>query len=486
MSEPVVDDEPGRRALGRALELDRHSPTPFYRQVYGLVRDAIARDVLRPGERLPSTRSLASQLATARGTIDLAYSLLASEGYILARGAAGTFVAASLSSAVKAPAGAAPPAAMQQKAANALVLRPFEMGFPALDAFPRKLWSRLAARRARLLPLEALWHPGATGALPLREAIAAYLAVSRSIRCSADQIIITAGFQGALGLATRAFLEPGNEVWFEDPGYILARRGFQSAGARLVPVPVDEEGLDVDAGVARCPKARLAYVTPSHQAPLGVALSLRRRLALLNWAERARAWILEDDYDSEFRYASRPLPALKSLDEADRVLFVGSFSKVLFPGLKLGYLVIPRAEVDRISRICLALNPGPATLSQAIVADFMVEGCLPRHIRRMRSLYAERRAALANALTAVFGNDLDLRLQAGGMHLIARIMDGSDDLEQVDRANAHGLAPMALSTWCMMPEHQRQGLLLSFTNMPVSMATDHALRLKAALGHGPD
>jgi GntR family transcriptional regulator/MocR family aminotransferase len=355
------------------------------------------------------------------------------------------------------------------------------MGLPALDVFPRKLWSRLAARCARRLPIEALRHPSVNGFLPLREAIASYLAVSRSIRCSADQIIITAGFQGGLALAMNAFLSRGDDVWFEDPGYLLARWGLQAAGARLVPLPVDEEGLDVEAGIAGAPRARLAYVTPSHQMPLGVSMSLRRRLALLDWAEKAGAWVLEDDYDSEFRYVSRPLPALKSLDGADRVLFLGSFSKVLFPALKLGYLVVPRAEIERVTELCQILNPGPAALPQAIVADFMMEGHLARHIKRMRTLYGERRGALAAALTSAFAGDLDLRLQAGGMHLLARFRAGGSDVEQAASAKAQGLSTFALSPWSIAPENRRQGLLLSFTNTPTSVSMDHALRLKAAL-----
>lgn len=477
----VTGDEAVFRSV--PLKLDPQSPTPFYRQVYALLRDAIARGVLQPGERLPSARSLASQLVTARGTIDLAYGLLAGEGYVLSRGAAGTFVSPALQ--------AVQPSAGRQAASTVRPTQgpqaeppspaPFQMGLPAFDAFPRKLWSRLATRRARALPIHAMLSPRAIGYQPLREAIASYLAMSRSIRCSAEQVIITSAFQGALGLIARAFLDPGNEVWFEDPGYFQARQALEATGAKLVSVPVDESGLDVALGIARAPGARLAYVTPAHQAPLGVALSLSRRMALLNWAAAAGAWIIEDDYDGEFRYGSRPLPALKSLDESGRVLYVGTFSKVLFPGLRLGYLVVPDSQVDRVTRAARLLQPGPAAFNQAVVTDFMTEGHLARHIKRMRNLYAERRAALVQALHEVFEARLSLQLQAGGMHLVARFAEAGSDLEQVARANGRGLAPAPLSPWSIECKHQEQRLLLSFTNIPVEEAKSAALRLKEAL-----
>src|SRR5581483_1326445 len=213
----------------------------------------------------------------------------------------------------------------QAPAIDSSAPQPFQLGLPALDAFPRKVWARLATKRARDLPLSALRAPDPFGYRPLREAIASYLAVARGIRCSPEAIVITAGFQGALGLITRTLLNPGEAVWVEDPGYVHARRALTVAGAKLVPVPVDERGIDVSAGIARAPRARLAIVTPSHQFPLGVALDLSRRLSLLAWASQAGGWIVEDDYDGEFRYASKPLPALKSLDERDRVLYVGTF-----------------------------------------------------------------------------------------------------------------------------------------------------------------
>jgi GntR family transcriptional regulator/MocR family aminotransferase len=458
------------------LELDRQSQTPFYRQIYERFCDAIAHGILRPGEKLPSARSLASQLATSRGTVDLAYSLLSGEGYVLSQGAAGTIVAPGLSGN---PTNSSHRPRVEPAASEPAVT-PFQMGLPALDAFPRKLWSRLATRRARVLPPRAMGSPNPIGYTPLRTAIASYLAVSRGILCSSEQLFITPGFQGALGLITRAFLHPGDDVWFEDPGYFLARMGLHAAGASLVPVPVDSEGLDVAAGIARSPHARFAFVTPSHQAPLGVALSLPRRLALLSWAASTEAWIIEDDYDSEFRYGSRPLPALKSLDESGRVLYLGTFSKVLFPGLRLGYLVVPESQIDRFSRVCQLLYRDLPLFNQTIVTDFMLEGHFARHIRRMRKLYSDRRSALAAALAEVFRSRIDVQLQAGGMHLLARFANCSSDLDLVARATMRGLAPAALSPWNVQSDCG-QGLLLSFTNIPRDTAVDAAVRLKQAI-----
>jgi GntR family transcriptional regulator/MocR family aminotransferase len=358
--------------------------------------------------------------------------------------------------------------------------RPFRMGLPALDAFPRKLWARLVASEARASAGSALGYPDPLGEPGLRQAIAAYLAISRGISCGPDQVFVTAGYQGALSLIARTLIDPGTPVWVEDPGYHMAAHNLAEAGARLVPVPVDADGMRVEAAIAGA-AARFAVVTPSHQSPLGVSLSLPRRLVLLAWAEQNAAWIIEDDYDGEFHYAGRPLPALKSLDQSDVVLYVGSFSKVLFPGLRLGYLVVPDSLMRPIARAGQLLQAGQSCLEQRVVASFMAEGHFARHLRRMRSLYATRRAALADALGAVFGDRIRLELQAGGMHLIARFPDGPDDVELVRRAVKHDLALTALSS--LATEYTcGGGLLLSFTNIRATEASAVAARLAAAIG----
>jgi GntR family transcriptional regulator/MocR family aminotransferase len=475
----IVEDGAKR---GRAAELlhrplDRHGARPFYQQVTDRIRAAIRSGVLKPGERLPSTRNLASQLSTSRNTIDLAYGVLASEGYVRGRGSAGTVVTA------PGRAGSPPPATVAVPSSVGAVA-PFRMGLPALDAFPARLWARQTARRARMVATEAMLVGDPVGYGPLRQAIASYLAVARGVRCDPEQVIVTSGFQAALGLITRVFLTPGDEAWCEDPGFFMARLGLEAAGARVVAVPVDDDGLVVDAGVARAPRARLAYVTPAHQAPLGTSLSPERRRALLDWAATAGAWIVEDDYDSEFRYGSPPLPSVAGMDAGGRVLFVGSFSKVLFPGLRLGYVVVPPAAVDRVRRACELLYRDRTTLPQAIVADFMTTGQFARHIKRMRALYAERRAALTASLEAVLGARLTIHLGQGGMHLVATLGAGEDDVRIAQRAQDAGLAPAPISPW--ITEHRGSpALLLSFTNIAPKNAPLAVRRLARVLDEPP-
>jgi GntR family transcriptional regulator/MocR family aminotransferase len=452
----------------------------MHRQLYERLRLAILEGRVSPGTRLSSSRSLASQLGTSRGTVELAYATLASEGYIESHAAAGTIVSPGLLRQRPKPRGRRLPVvrAFGDSAIDMAVPKPFQMGLPALDQFPRKLWSRLTARNARRLPPSSMTYQDAAGYRELRDAIAHYLAIARGISCSSDQIFITAGYLGALGLITRALLRPGDPVWFEDPGYFLAREALKQAGAALVPLPVDEEGIDVDAGKRLAPWARFAVVTPSHHAPLGVTLSLNRRLALLSWAAEAGAWVIEDDYDSEYRYLGRPLPALKSLDEGHRVLYAGTFSKVLLPGLRLGYLVVPEPEVERFDRAATLLMPSQALLDQMTVADFMTEGHFSRHIRRMRQLYADRRQALARALERRLGNSVRVELQAGGIHLMAWLPAGTDDLALEKRAGEQGLAPFALSH-AATAARPPPALALSFTNIPVEDAPQMAERLAA-------
>jgi GntR family transcriptional regulator / MocR family aminotransferase len=465
---------------------DRRRPAqhvPLFRQIYDRTRAAIAAGQLRAGERLPSARSLAAQLGAARGTVETAYAMLSGEGWIVARGAAGTVVAPTLGIRPRQATPALAPSV--QGSATALVTgtapRPFQMGLPALDAFPRKLWARLVSREARALSSAGLGYPDALGDRALREAIAAYLAISRGVTCSPEQVCVTAGCQGALSLIARVLIEPGAAVWFEDPGYHLSHRGLVSAGANVIPVPVDADGMRLEDALAGAAPARFAVVTPSHQSPLGVALSLTRRLALLGWAEANHAWLIEDDYDGEFHYAGRPLPALKSLDRGDVVLYVGSFSKVLFPGLRLGYLVVPDRLVERFAAAMPLFSGGCGRLEQAVVARFMAEGHFARHLKRMRELYAARRRALAAALAEVFGDRLQVTLQSGGMHLLARPHSEISDLELVGLAERRGLAPSALSVHRLMADCG-PGLLLSFTNILETEAATAARALDTAIG----
>lgn len=470
--------------------LVRRGDVPLFRQVYARIRDAVLSGTLPAGTRLPSTRSLASQLAISRGTIETAYDLLVSEGYVAGRGAAGTIVDPHFVRPSAIVTGsrddATPPVPNEPLGGETAMVtttplpRPFQLGVPALDAFPVRLWSRLVARRARDLTTPALVYQDPAGYPPLRQAIATYVRIARGIDCTADHVFVTPGFQGALGLIAHALLASGDAAWVEDPVYPLARQALAYAGVRLVPVRVDSEGLDVAIGLRRAPQARLAVVTPAHQMPLGVSLSLPRRLALLAWAAGRDAWIVEDDYDGEYRYVGRPLPALKSLDAAGRVLYVGTFGKVLFPGLRLGYVVVPDAQVDRFARACQLLQPNGNPLGQMVVTDFIDGGYFSRHIRKMRGLYLMRRTALIRALTETFGDRLLLDVQTGGMHILARLTRGEHDTDIARRAAAHGIAPGALSTFGIEAALD-PALLLGFPNIPAERVAEEVMRLQRAM-----
>ncbi|WP_370679691.1 PLP-dependent aminotransferase family protein [Comamonas sp. GB3 AK4-5] len=461
----------------------RGQEIPMYLQLHHRYRDAITSGQLQPGDRVPSVRSLASELNLARGTVELAYQMLTSEGYLQARGPAGCFVSPSLgafSSPSPLHASAHAPQALHRLTA-ASATRPLQLGLPALDAFPRKTWTRLLSRNARSLDLAGMAYPDPAGHARLRQAIATYLGIARGIACAPEQVFVTAGYRGALELICRTLLHTGDTGWLEEPGYLFARQFLQRAGMQLAAVPVDAEGLNVAQGLRLAPQARFAVLTPTHQSPMGMALSLPRRLELLEWARQRQAWIIEDDYDSEFRYHGRPLPALKSLDHHGHVLYSGTFSKVLFPGLRLAYLVVPTGQIKHFQDAAQHL-PGPgALLQQATVADFMEQGHFARHLRKMRALYAVRRGDLVQALEQVFGPSLQIQPQAGGIHVLARLAQEVDGQAWAAAAQAQGLAVQALSDWCQHPPAQ-DGLLMGFTNIASPQAAQElALRLHDAL-----
>jgi GntR family transcriptional regulator/MocR family aminotransferase len=444
--------------------VDPAAAEPFYRQIYDRVRGAVAGGLLKPGDRIPSARALALELGLARGTVDTAYSLLAAEGYIQARGQAGTVITPGL--APPAPPSRAAPLADTAGPATFRpdTILPFQMGLPALDAFPRKIWARLGARCVRRTQASSMAHPSVCGTQPLRAEIAAYLQVSRGIDCSPAQVFVTAGYRHTLALISHALLKAGDRAWVENPGFPPTRELLGHLDIAAVPVPVDAEGMVVAEGVARAPMARAAVVTPAHQSPLCMSLSLPRRMALLDWAARNEAWIIEDDYDGEYRYVSRPLPALKSLDSDGRVLYAGTFSKVMFPSLRLAYLVVPAAQIERFERIGQAFAGGSPELTQAIVTAFIQEGHFARHIQRMRKLYAERRSLTISALRKVLAEHVAIDTQPGGMHLVLRLRDDRSDRALVARMRMNGLYAEALTDWTM----DRDGpsaLLLNFTNV---------------------
>ncbi|WP_410210034.1 PLP-dependent aminotransferase family protein [Aquirhabdus sp.] len=458
------------------IHLDPHDGTALYLQIYRRFREAISDGRLKSGERVPSIRGLASELGLARGTVETAYQLLISEGYLIAQGAAGTIVSPQLSSLNTTSVLTSPTALTSEQHIShpQKSLLPFQLGVPALDAFPRKTWGRIASRCARELGIQSLGYPDIQGHLPLRESITTYLGISRGISCVPEQVFVTSGYRGILHLITSALLQAGDQCWFEDPGYIHARRFLDLVGATLVPVPVDIDGLQIEEGIKRAKHARFAVVTPSHQSPTGVSLSLTRRLALLDWAIAEQSWIVEDDYDSEFRYDSRPLPALKSLDHEGRVLYAGSFSKVLFPGLRLAYLVVPLKEVERFRRSAQVMQAGSASVwTQMMVTEFMAQGHFTRHLKTMRALYRRRRADLMDALVLTFGDHIRIEQRAGGLLILIRFKDVVDDKAFALLAHQEGLAVHALSNWTMAAE-SNAGLLLAFTNIS---SREEALRL---------
>jgi len=450
---------------GKIFPLDRAAAEPFYRQIYDRLRGAIASGVLNPGDRIPSARALAEELGLARGTVEAAYSLLAAEGYIQARGQAGTIVSPDL----KPRTPIASPILETHR--NIITpsfrpdsIMPFQMGLPALDAFPRKIWARLSARSVRAMQPSDMTHPAVAGMPALRAQIAAYLQVSRGINCAPSQVFVTSGYRHTIALIAHAVLKTGDRVWLEDPGYPPTRELLEHMRMTVVPVPVDDEGMIVSNGIKAAPRARAAVVTPAHQSPLCVSLSLPRRLALLDWAVRNKSWIIEDDYDGEYRYVSRPLPALKSLDRDGRVLYAGTFSKVLFPGLRLAYLVVPETQVERFEQVTERLAAGSPQLTQTIVTAFITEGHFARHIQRMRKLYAERRDATAAGLASVLGQHMQIDSQPGGMHLILRLRGRRSDRRLAASMREEGLFADVLSEWTIERE-EGSALLLNFTNV---------------------
>jgi GntR family transcriptional regulator / MocR family aminotransferase len=486
--------------------LDHVLSTPLYRQLYERMRGAILMGQLTAGTRLPSTRALARELGVARNTVLLAYGQLLAEGYLESKVGYGTVVARTLPETLLHVPGAAlhSPAPIQEQVRHAPLsqrgmvlahapfvssqlltvegqpLMAFRAGIPALDAFPQKLWAQIVARRVRHSLPRLFVYQAPAGYRPLREAIASHLAMTRGVRCTADQVLIVAGAQSGFDLAARLLLDPGDAAWVEDPAHPAPRGALLSAGAQLVPVPVDREGLVVAAGIARCPHARLASVTPSHQAPLGVTMSLARRLALLQWASQQSAWILEDDYDSEYRYAGRPLEALQGLDHANRVIYVGTFSKVLFPALRLGYLVVPPELVEAFIAARRFVDRHVSALEQAALADFMLEGHFTRHLRRMRTLYAERQATFVAEIQHHLGDMLEIQPSEVGMHLVAWLPPGMDDKAAARQAAAYGVDTVPISSFGIEPM-QRGGLILGYAAVAEHEIRDGVRRLAAAL-----
>ncbi len=443
--------------------IDRAAPTPLLRQIYLALRQAILAGVLPPGARLPPTRTLAVELGVSRNSVVVAYEQLVAEGFCTGRVGAGTFVARDLPEAPDAaPAAAARPAPPTGEAHDLYGTLPFTTGRVALDQRTLTVWRKLTVRHLQRPDPRLLGYADPRGSLALRQAIAGYLRAARAVRCDAEQVVVTAGAQQAIDLVLRVVLAPCDAVLVEDPCYPAVRAALDGAGARVVPVPVDAQGMDVAAGIAAAPDARLAYVTPSSHYPLGMQLAMARRLELLAWARRGGGYVLEDDYDSEFRYTSRPLAALQGLDEAGRVIYIGTFSKVLFPGLRLGYCVLPPTLLDRVLAVRRLADWHPAALQEAVVTDFLAEGHFAQHLRRMRLRYRAARDALVEALRREASGALAVEVPDQGMKLIARLAPGLADVTVAAAAAARGVVARPVSPMYLVAPPV-QALMLGFT-----------------------
>ncbi len=454
----------------------RDTKTTALRWLYVALRTDILAGRLRPGSRLPATRDLAQQYGLSRGTVVGAFDELKSEGYLHGSRGSGTYVSSVLPEHLL----QVPPEPRRELAvrkqlprqlsAYALRVQPFpnlesrptrafRANLPALDLFPTKIWTSIAERRLRHLSIPQLLGCDTMGYFPLRSAVADYLNTSRGTQCKPEQVMIVSGTQEALDLAGRLILNPGDQVCVEEPGYPGAAMAFEALGAKICLVTVDSEGMQLPGAQAR--KAKLVYVTPGHQFPVGTTMSLARRLQLLEWARRSCALIFEDDYDSEFRYAGRPIPALQGLDRQGSVLFAGSFSKVLFPSLRLGYLVLPPDLVEPFAAAKSVLNRHAPPFEQTVLCDFIVEGHFGRHLRRMREIYAERLSVLMESARRRLGGLLELSTVEAGLQTVGWLQQGIDSKSARRAAAPRKVEVTPLRIYSRGPM-QRQGLQMGF------------------------
>lgn len=449
---------------------------PLHRRLYFILRTAILDGRLTVGSRLPSSRAMARQMGVSRNTVMTALDQLSAEGFIGSRQGSGTRVIARPpppSLAAREPVRQSLPhgRAVSRRARELTELRlpfghgsllPLAPGLPDLDAFPHREWSRLLARRWRRPPRRLMAPHDAAGHADLRAAIAEHLGRTRAVRCTPDQIIMVAGSQQGLDLAARVLLDPGDQAMIEDPCYGGLKGVLHAAGAEPVPVKVDHHGFDPELAERLWPQARLACVTPSHQFPSGGTMPLERRLALIDWANRRGGWIVEDDYDSDFRYAGAPLAALQGLDAGNRTIYCGTFSKSMFPALRLGWLVVPQDLLPVFLAVRRMADVAPSALTQAAMADFMVEGLFAAHLRRMRSLYAERRLILAQAASRHLKGLLEVTTGDAGIHGIGWLPPEIDDRVAAAAAHAHGVAPSPLSRYRL--DSGPPGLIIGYGN----------------------
>ena len=475
-----------------AFEVDRAGDAPVFRQIYLQLRSAILSGTLRPGTKLPSTRELAVQLGVSRSAVVAAFEQLLAEGYASGRKGAGTYIASDLPEPFaaahgrnKRPASAAKTAAASPDLGGLVDVtsqsdeRPFNLGRTLVDARTAELWRKLSARSLRSFGRDHLGYGDPRGLFDLRKSVCDYLRAARAVRCEPEQVVITAGTQQAIDIVIRVMQGPDKTVWIEDPGYALTRLALIGAGVKVCPIPVDQHGINVTEGIRRAPKARAVFITPSHQFPKGVALSMARRLDLLAWARESGAWIVEDDYASEFRYGGRPLASLQGLDEAERVIYIGTLNKALFPGLRLGYAVVPHSLAPAFVTARYLMDRQPSSLCQAVVAAFMQEGHFAAHIRRMREMYRGQRDTLVAALRRRLGDYVTVDPPDQGMHLVAYTRRGLSDVTIERAAREHGVIVRAMSR-LHVEAPVRSALMLGFSGYPRQVIAPAIARLARA------
>jgi GntR family transcriptional regulator/MocR family aminotransferase len=465
-------------ALLPTLRIDRDSGRPIAVQLVGAMRELVLSGVLEPGQRLPSSRTFAHDQGISRTTAISVFESLAAEGLIISQVGSGSCVSDALkgkaevvsqegAGRAKQPTRLASLARRSSeqffpRLAHPVRPRPFVTGLPALDLFPMPLWAKLTARHWRATRGHMLGYPEAGGLKELRHAIAVHLRANRGIVCDPEEVFILNGAQEGFNRIGNTLLDPGDAVWFENPGPIGARNSLLSCGARLVPVPVDEEGIDVAAGLEAEPNFRLAFVTPSHQHPLGAVMSLQRRFELLRAAERADAWIVEDDYDGEFYYSGHPPPTLKSVDTVGRVIYVGTFSKSLFPGLRIAFMVVSAPLSQVFSRIAGATQQGASTMLQAVVASFIEEGHFASHIRRMRKTYMERHEVLIEAASRRLAGAIDIKRTDSGIQTVGHLLTGHDEKAVAEAVAARDVIVAPLARFCIAPI-EAKGFAIGFS-----------------------
>jgi GntR family transcriptional regulator / MocR family aminotransferase len=460
--------------------------------LYAALRVAILEGRLGPGTRLPASRDFATQYGLSRGTVVSVLERLQAEGYVSCRVGVGTWVNRVAAPSPNRQMTATPPAYIR-RVVSAYVrpkpfvdlaftegVRPFRIGNPATAEFPAELWGRIAANRARNFRSWLKTEEDGRGYRPLRDAIAEYLRASRGVRCSSEQIVIVSGIQQALDLLSRFLLKQHDPVWMEDPGYFGASIAFGTVGARIIAVPVDEEGLSVSAGVKICPHAKGVYLTPAHQFPMGVTMSLERRMAVLKWAARAGAFVIEDDYDSEYRFEGQPVPALQSLDNRSNVIFIGSFSKTMFPSLRMGYVVLPPSLVNCFVSFRYRTDFRNSTFDQAVLCEFIVDGHLARHLRRMRNLYAGRLAALIEGGKQHLSGLLELSNVRAGLYTIGFLKNGMASRRAEKLVAAQGIEVLAVDRFTLRRPDPK-ALLLGFAAYDEDAIRQGLIRVAKAL-----